>query len=219
MRLVISNLIESNYQNHKFGLFLVYGAMGVGKSTYCLLAIKELGLNWKEHVFFRPKEFLEKITEAYKKHERLKVLVLDDAGYHLSSYEWHDPFVKEFVKFISIPRPVIANIIITTPSPTLLVKKIRTMDSYVVKIISNSSKDHPHRRMAKGYKNVLLPNGFRYTRLIFEDEFSLNALDETTRKEYDEYRYTYVGDALTRMTIALRDREKDVENRDRFIQA
>lgn len=218
MPLVISNLVESNYRSHRFRLFIVYGEMGVGKSTYCLLALEELGLNWKDHVFFRPKEFLEKITESYEKRERLKVLVLDDAGYHLSSYEWHDPFVKEFIKFISIPRPIISNIIITTPSPTLLVRKIRSMDAYVVKVVSNSSKDHPYRRLAKGYKNTVLPNGYRYYRLVFEDEFRLNALDQNTRKEYEEYRYSYIGDALTRMALALRDKEEVTEDRGRFIQ-
>lgn len=212
---MLTNLIEANYKNNKFGLFIIYGQQGIGKSSYCLLVLNELGLNWKEHLYFRPKEFLDRIADAYKNRERLKVLVLDDGGYNLSCYDWNNPFVRQFVKFITLPRHVVANVLITTPSPSMLVKKIRTLDSYFVKVVKDSDKHHPLRRLAKGYKSNFLPSGYRYFRLVYEDTFSLNQLDLSIYKQYEEYRYSYIADAIEGMVLALKEQEKKMEDESR----
>jgi hypothetical protein len=217
--LVISRIMEQNYSSNKFGIFLVYGESGIGKSVYSILALREIGLNWKEHLFFRPNELLSKIDEIYSKHGRIKALVLDDASFSLSSYDWHDPFAKAFIKFISVARPVLANIILTTPSPKLLLKKLVSMDAWIIKIVYDTDKEHKHRRIAKGYKNYLLPNGKRIIRLSFEDWFNINSLEREIFREYNEYRYSYVKDGLENLFIELKHREKAVgDDRTQFIQ-
>jgi len=188
-------------------------------SDFSILALQEVGLNWREHLFFRPNELLAKIDEIYSKHGRIKALVLDDASFSLSTYDWHDTFAKAFLKFISVARPVLANIILTTPSPKLLLKKLVSMDAWIIKIVYDTDKEHKHRRTAKGYKNYLLPNGKRIIRLSFEDYFNINSLKEETFREYNEYRYSYVEDGLENLFIELKQKEKTMEDgRTRFIQ-
>lgn len=45
--LTLSRLIEANYYRNQFGLFIVYGQQGIGKSVYAILAMRELGIDWK----------------------------------------------------------------------------------------------------------------------------------------------------------------------------
>ena len=63
--LVLSKLIEANHYRNQFGLFVVYGQQGIGKSVYTILALTELGLDWKTHLYFRPEEFLGRIREVW----------------------------------------------------------------------------------------------------------------------------------------------------------
>jgi len=93
------------------------------------------------------------------------------------------------------------------------------MDAWIIKIVYDTDKEHKHRRIAKGYKNYLLPNGKRIIRLSFEDYFNINSLKEEIFREYNEYRYSYVKDGLENLFIELKHREKTVgDDRTHFIQ-
>jgi len=202
--LVLSRMIEANHYRNQFGLFVVYGQQGIGKSVYTILALKELGLDWRDHLYFRPEEFLARIKEAYLRRQKLKVLAIDDAGFGLFAYNWNKPFVKAFVKFLNVARTVMSNIILTTPNPSMLVKKITALDAYFVKIMRDGtpSRNTPYLRLAKGYRNIMLPSGSRMVKLVFEDRFKAYLPDDEFR-EYLEYRYGYVGDSLDELMNTL----------------
>lgn len=128
------------------------------------------------------------------------MLCLDDAGVAVFAYNWNNKWVKAFVQFINIARPTVANIILTTPNPSMLVKKLTTLDAYYVKVVKDVS-DTQHGqdwRVAKGYKNILLPTGRKIVKLVFEDRFKAK-LPEDIYQDYAEYRYTYVYDVIEEM--------------------
>jgi len=202
--LAISQLMEANHYRNQFGLFIIYGQQGVGKSVYTILALKELGLDWRQHLYFRPDEFLARIRQAYLTRQKLKALAVDDAGFCLYAQNWNKPFVKAFVKFLNVARTIMSNIILTTPNPSMLVRKITMMDAYFVKVMKNGTpdRDTPYRRMAKGYRNIMLPSGSRMVKLVFEDSFKAYLPDDEYR-EYLEYRYGYVGDSLDELLRVL----------------
>ena len=210
MTLAIAEIMRRRYYQNKLGVYIIYGEMGIGKSVYSILALKELGLDWRECLVFTPEEFLAKAREAYLRCERLKALVADDAGFWLTAYEWHDPWVKAFVKFVSVARPVVANIIMTTPAPQMLVRKLLTLDTFYVKVVRDGSldKNGAYLRRAKGYKNIMLPSGQRRVKLIFEDRFRCLLPDEEY-EEYQEYRRSYVGEGITELMRALQKRQVD----------
>jgi len=202
MPLAIAELMKANHYRDRFGFFIIYGESGVGKSVYSILALKELGLNWKRHLFFRPDEFLARVRSAYDRREKIKALVVDDAGLGLFAYNWNNKFVKAFVKFINVARTIVSNIILTTPNPSMVVKKLLTLDAYYVKVMKLGGSDEPYRRLAKGYKNMMLPSGSRMVKLVFEDDFHAHLPDEEYY-DYLEYRYGYAGDAISEMMRGL----------------
>lgn len=202
--LAITRYMEANYYRDQFGLFIIYGQQGIGKSVYSIMAMQELGIDWKTHMFFRADEFLERVKKAYYNREKIKALCLDDAGVAVFAYNWHNRWVKAFVQFINIARPTVANIILTTPNPSMLVKKLTTLDCFYVKVVKDvSDTQHGQEwRVAKGYKNILLPSGRKLVKQVFEDKFKAK-LPKEIFEDYTEYRYTYVYDVIQEMIEAL----------------
>jgi len=202
--LVLSRIIESNYYRDWFSLVIIYGRQRIGKSIYAILAMKELGLDWKKHLFFRPEEFMARVKEAYYRRQRLKVLCVDDAGFFLFAQNWNKPWVRAFTKFLNVAGTVVNTLILTTPNPSMLVRKITSMDAVFVKVVRDGSveKDGLYRRLAKGYRNIMLPSGKRLVQLWFEDKFKAYLPDDEYQ-EYLEYRYGYVGDSLDELMRTL----------------
>lgn len=202
--LVLSKIIEQNYYRDQFKLVIIYGEQRIGKSIYAILAMKEVGVDWREALFFRPEEFLAKIKDAYYKRRRLKVLCIDDAGFGLFAYNWNKPFVKAFVKFINVAGSLMGTLILTTPNPQMLVRKLTALDAIFVKVMRDGTpgENSPFRRLAKGYRNIMLPSGQRMVKLIYEDRFKAYLPDEEFR-EYYEYRYGYMGDSMDELMQTL----------------
>ena len=202
--LAISKIIEQNWYQDRFGIFVVYGESGIGKSVYALKSLMELGLDWKQHVFFKPEEFLNAITKAAYEQRRIKVLVVDDAGLHLYAHNWMNPWVKSFVQFLNVARTVLANLILTTPNPNMLVRKITQLDSYYIKITKHYADNEygQYKREAKGYKNVMLPSGARRVKLKFIDYFDVRLPDDLYQ-DYIQYRYGYTLEAVDRLKQTL----------------
>ena len=43
MTLAIAEIMRRRYYQNKLGVYIIYGEMGIGKSVYSILALKELG--------------------------------------------------------------------------------------------------------------------------------------------------------------------------------
>lgn len=122
----------------------------------------------KSLIVFTPQEYIRVLKMI--KHE--KALLWDDAGYWLYAQDFNVPFVKQAVKYINVARTKLSALILNTPSISMLVKKIRTMDSIVVKIVKANRDGYDRMRLAKGYRNAMHPTGRKYVTQIFEDSFS-----------------------------------------------
>ena len=73
------------------------------------------------------------------------------------------------------------------------------------------SKDGIYRRLAKGYRNIMLPSGSRMVKLVFEDRFK-SYLPGEEYQEYLDYRYGYVGDSVDELFRTLPSLYTDVSN-------
>jgi len=187
----------------EFRLFIIYGALGKGKSAYAIKTGVQLlqhvyGYSeaeaWnrvKDFIIFHPQQFFEKV-KAMDESERLPFIIWDDAGLWLSALDWYDPFLKAFSKYLNVARTMFASFILTTPMPRNVLKAARSLpDSIVVKIVDDSDKEHPWRRLAYGYRNWFSPDGKRTgVWKIFEDPYYCN-YPEDFFKWYKPYRNAY----------------------------
>jgi len=183
MPLALTSKINKAFYGDEFKSFILYAPLGLGKTALaiqCLLELyflkdirkaildhgarcnvwdyidNEKVLNMvKTHLVFHPKNFL---LACRRLTERDKALLWDDAGLWLFSLDFKDPFVNAVSKFMSVARTKFGAIIFTTPHPSHVIKKIRTLpDAVVVKVYKYTNSRW--LRKAKHYQWWSTPDG------------------------------------------------------------
>jgi hypothetical protein len=114
--------------------------------------------------------------------ERIPFLIWDDAGLWLFAMKWYDPFIVAFLQELNVIGTKVASLILTTPSPKFVLKKIREFpDSITVRIMhATHAEESPDvwQRVAVGYKHRYLPSGTSRVRKLFIDQFSAKMPDD-----------------------------------------
>lgn len=107
---------------------MIVGRQGVGKTTYAMKTLYQYYGDWDkvfESMTFDPIELLRR-----RKH--YDAILIDDAGVHLSKYDWRDK--SDFAKFFNLIRDVTNFLIFTTPNEGDILKNIRDKLTYLVAI-------------------------------------------------------------------------------------
>jgi len=178
----------------EFKLFTVYAGLGKGKSAYAIFTMVEVLMNWykvrerdawemvKGFICFHPEQFFAKLRQIRDEGlERVPGLIWDDAGLWLYALDWNDPFVKALGKYMNVARSRLASLILTTPTPVWIIKKLRGFpDAFNVSIIKTTGAPGTEWvREAKGYQEVILPD-MRKSRIYhrYSDDFNCYMPDE-----------------------------------------
>jgi len=211
MPFITCELIEEAYKKDECKVFIPYGPLGIGKSTFACKVVAELYAkngkpNWeavKSHIVFHPSEFVEKCSNLMERGEKDKALIWDDAGLWLLAMEhWH-PFVRAVVKYLNVARTNWAALIFTTPLPTWVIKKVRGFPQAVtLKIIKASSdKSHPHRpRIARAFRYWVTPDMKKSgVKEIYNDKFNALMPNDFYWEFYKPLRDTYAQRAIMGM--------------------
>lgn len=181
----------------EFKLFTVYAGLGKGKSAYAIFTLVECIFNsyevtereaWeiaKGFICFHPEQFFHKLREIRDTGlERVPLILWDDAGLWLYALDWNDPFVKALGKYMNVARSRLGAIMLTTPTPTWIIKKLRGFpDAFNVNIKkSTGAPGAMWKREAKGYQEHVLPD-MRKSRIYhrFSDFFNCYIPDEFYR--------------------------------------
>lgn len=178
-------LIKEAIEEMGFVGIIVYGRQGAGKSVYAIkLAYKILG-DWDKAlnaVKFDAREILEFLSD-----KRKKILIWDDAGVFASKYLYFRDihYVDLISSLVDTIRPKLACLVLTTPSPSRLLRVFREIDFYYVKIV----KHRGQYRVAKIYGNYILPTGFRYTRLLAREIFNVLLPNDVYNKYLEKRQY------------------------------
>lgn len=183
-----------------FKLFIIYGELGIGKSAYAFKVGVETLMQiygfsqkqaWdaiKQLLIFTPEQFLTKLAQI---RERIPFLIWDDAGVWLPAMKWQDPLLEQVIKMLNVLRSKLAALLLTTPSPEMILKRVRAFPGAIeVCIILNTRKGHLWDRKAKGYAKIRVPDGRYFPRLIYKDSFSC-LLPKEFYKWYEPVRRSY----------------------------
>jgi len=198
---------------------IIYGKRGMGKSIYSYKIskriynddIKQVWAHWAYTI-----DDLIKILDKYAGGpERIKLLVWDDAGVHGSKYKWfteEQSLVETLSEVWQTIRDTVAAMIITTPNPKLLLKVIRSMDTYTAKVVWADRR--VQLAMLKIYQQNILPNGLVFPRLIAYELFRVWLPDD----EYLELkmrRKRYSRESIDRLKAKRRAiKMRRLENED-----
>lgn len=198
-------------------MFLPYGPLGIGKSSYACKVVAEIygepkKPNWeavKEHMVFHPREFVEKCEYMMDRGRKDKVLIWDDAGLWLMALEhWH-PFVRGVVKYLNVARTNWAALIFTTPLPTWVIKKVRGFPQAITLKITKASSDteNPHRpRIARAYRYWITPDMKKSGVMeVYRDKFNAIMPNSFYWEWYKPRRDSYARMAIMNMREQLKE--------------
>jgi hypothetical protein len=213
--------------------FCVYSLapLGVGKTSYAIQCLQQLygeydqdgflvkaNDDWeliKAHIIFHPQTFKQIVQHLQKTKTRIKALVWDDSGIFLSAKDWQKKWAREIVKYFQLARTYCASIILTTPSPSLILRDIRRMNMVTINIeFAKSQYDHlasQHAaRRARSYDHWYLPD-LKKTRVRYRGTDTYNVM--LPNKVYDPYqlmRATYADFELEQVFEIIGEEGKDL---------
>lgn len=176
---------------------IVFGSQRTGKSTYALQVLYDIYQDWDvvlAHTFFKLEDVVTFLRAQIKQDKIIPAFCWDDAGVYGSKqlYFTKRRLAEYLQNLFDVIGTAVKGVILTTPSPENLLKAVRSYEFYRIKVIK--ANQH-YRRIATGYKNVLLPSGTRFIRKEFKDHYDVRLPDEVYEK-YIGIRKSYLDDAL-----------------------
>ena len=210
MPFITTKMINRAYYQDEFILKIVYGPLGIGKSSFAIKVGAEVYGSYekvKEYVVFHPRDFVEKCLTMSKDRKREKLLIWDDAGLWLFYKDFNDPFVQAVLKYMNVARTNWACIILTTPTPAWVQYKLRNFpQSTTIKIIKQASdQDHKGKpRLAKAYRSWVAPDfRKRGVRLLYMEQFNAMLPNDFFFDWYKPLREQYAVTASEKMNNLL----------------
>ncbi len=175
MGFVTSSMIREALYNNECQNWIVYGPLGYGKTSYALQVLMEVYKTedpdiLKKYFFFDPAEFLRKVTKFEK---QVPAVAWDDAGVWLYYMDFQSGLLKSVAKMMQLIRTRTASVIYTTPSPTLIVGKLRNFPQTITLKVSKTSGDRYGRRLRRvtAYRSWMMPDlhKMRVKKLYIDD--------------------------------------------------
>ena len=224
--LTLSRLIERAYEREGFISALIFGSQGIGKTSYALRVAKEVYGDWHKalnHLFFNPKEAIELLYKAMDNGNRVKLIIMDDAGLWLGKSQWWKREKLEFAEFFDIIRTVCSAVIFTTPADNLLNRisheiqlriKVSPIDSELYDQLKKAGYniDVNTHRVAKIYRFSLSPLFQPIIKKQAYDIFPLYYPNEI-KALYDKKRHEAVKHKLDRVKQSLKLDEAIIVNK------
>jgi len=143
--------------------FIAYGGHGTGKSTYLAKCLSQCYETWdpevlKRFMVWKPEMFIDVIDYVEKSDKSYMMLGCDDAGVWLTALKWNHPLLSAISEYFDVIRMHFHAIMLTTPWPMHVIKRIRGLPQAVtIKIVKvNSNPNKP--REARGYTQYTLPD-------------------------------------------------------------
>jgi len=185
---------------------IVFGSQRTGKSSYAMQVLYDIYQDWNtvlDHIFFKLEDVVRFLMVQIKTGRIIPAFVWDDAGVYGSKqlYFTKRRLAEYLQNLFDVIGTAVKGVILTTPSPENLLKALRSYEFYRVKIVKHNQY---YRRIAQGYKNVLLPSGTRYIRKMYRDYFDVR-LPKDVYEEYIKIRKSYLDNTLDNLNEFLQE--------------
>ena len=183
--------------NDGFTGAIIYGKQRIGKSSYAMQIGYDIYKDWNDvakYTFFKLDDLISFLKDLTAKHGYIPYMIVDDAGVHLSKHTYYSnrtdaQFLSNLFDVVGV---AVKSIIFTTPDPGNILKAIRRYEFMRVKIIKQTN----YRRLAKGYRNIMLPSGTFRIRTDFIDSYKVKLPDEIY-KDYSKVRWGYLEEVMS----------------------
>jgi len=212
--LILSRKILSAYKRMDFECAFIIGPQGYGKTTYAMLVLYELYRDWDQVLrwtVFDPREVLDPFREALRSGKRIKAVLFDDAGIHLSKYLIHtgeEGFRLTMVinALFNMIRTICAGVVFTSPDMDIL-KELRKKSWIVGTPAAPHGRSRPERQMIL-YRKKIHPSGKTYVAKLGIDEYRVDQIPSDVRKQYEEKRRAAIEPLIEKLDQLLADTQR-----------
>lgn len=207
--------INKNFYEDEFTLFIIYGPLRYGKSSLAFQILAEVYKTWdpeilKNYIGFHPEQVLDHWSTIRGK---IKAYVWDDAGLWLHALDWTDPFIKSVGKYLNVAGSDFAGLILTTPLPTWISKKVRGLPQAITLRVRKVSgmPSQKNIRQAVAYRYWLSPDlKHSGVKKIFIEQYN-KMLPERFYNWYKPFRDKYTVLAKGIMRENLKKLPEDID--------
>ncbi len=216
----LSRLIEEAHRSEGFVSAFVYGPQGVGKTSYCLHVAADVYGSWDlalKHLYFDPTDaigaMLDKIEalERGETEERIKVMIMDDAGVWLSKSTWWEESKQEFGELFDLIRSACSCVIFNSPGDNIVKRvsneimfriRVTKINAEMCEVLRNAGyKVDPERhRLAVIYSHNLTP---KFQSYVKKEAYDIFPLHYPVHEEYRRIRLRFVRGKLESVKAAL----------------
>lgn len=194
---------------------MVYGDKRIGKSIYLIKSMLEqyrIVYNYDidtafnevmRNTFFTIREFIDTMKTLFENNGYIISCHIDDAACGFSSQTWFNKggrkLVDELKKTVNTIGTQVIGLYLSSPSTEGILSFLNGYDSKIVKVISNEDKTKPWARLAKIYRQRVLPSGtVRIAPGYDEDPYSCY-LEPKYFEIYNAIRKTYTSDNINKL--------------------
>ena len=204
--LVLSDKIQRACQTDGFVGAIIYGPQRIGKSSYSAKVLHEIYGSWDQvldHFVFDLREVVDLLGKSVETETKIPALCWDDAGVHANKmiYFSNRQLVQYLQNLLDVIGLHLGSLVITTPSPSNLLRAVRGYEFYRIKIFR---RDGYNGRYGVGYLSSLLPSGSRIIHRDFKDYFNVVLPDEFW-EPYLVKRRSYLKTAVSQLRAFLEE--------------
>jgi hypothetical protein len=200
--LLTAHNISHSYYRDEFNLFIVYGPLGIGKSSYAIKVMAQVLGSFdkvKDYIVFHPEDFVDRCFKMAERGQRDKAIIWDDAGLWLFALDFKNPFIQSIIKYLNVARTNWGAFILTTPTPSWIIYKLRSFPQCTTIKILKTNDDMGRRqrlRVARAYRFWMMPDMKKTgVRTLYEDYFDAMLPDNVFHDWYQPLRATYAREA------------------------
>ncbi len=158
-------LIRRALRSEGFVSIIIYGPQGVGKTTYALKIAASVYGSLEEalnHLYFSLEGLVNDLEAAFRRGERIPVVILDDAAISLHRQSYRESVNVAFEKIFNLSRTVCACFIFTTIHVSDILRSLR--DKFMFRV--SMQRIGKGKALAKIYEFYLLPTLLPHVRLV-----------------------------------------------------
>ncbi len=221
----LSRLIERAHETEGFISAFIYGSQGTGKTSYSLHVAADVYGCWNtalKHLFFSPLDAIDKMLKTLERleageGERIKVLIMDDAGIWLSKSTWWEDSKQEFAELFDLIRSVCSCVIFNSPGNNVIGRimneimlrvKITEIDAKMSEMLRDMGYkiDSTKYRLAVLYSHKLTP---KFQGYIKKEAYDVFPLHYPVYEEYNRIRLKVVKQKLINVKQVLETKRKE----------
>lgn len=203
LNFALSRKIEKAWWANDLVGLILYGGWNVGKSSYALQVLMDLWHDpkgkrldeWRDYMTFKPEHFVALNSWLLLRGEKARMQIWDDAGLWLFALDWSDPKIKGAIKFLNVAKTTAAGLVLTTPSPEMIMKKALSIEGINIGKVTKLVEKTDNWRRTKIYRNNVAVWGKRTVKQVVEDDFN-KKLPDHVWEWYDPLRRSYAKEAI-----------------------